>query len=461
MADVEEGEIVEIDFDAPPSRPGISQNRRTPEMMGGPRVAQGFLPGGRLIESFDYHHGQWLDRWNSPCVKQRNEFVERSNSDINYFRPIEKMQEIPPRVYNKWDRPHFEAGPMHAPWHPRGHFIGRRRRTFPSRVGRNNRLEKERERFGKDSIEFIDNGFPGGGGFRTAEFHHAAAVNEENWRYAPSHTRMNQSRQGWENTAKDSMEGRFRNDKDNAFLTRFEKIDRSRELNVRNSSNNDGSSTQRTEIDDDEYNLDDYQLLLERHRLIQQQLSVIGQQERDLKETLANKSFSDDFSDFVLVPNPNSPCDSVATAGLGNATSESHIENQHVLGAKVQISEKIVGAKQELEMKINENGGAIMKLSENDASLRTSNVLEINAENHTEAHPEKFMPQQVDQSRTSLQKSCEIIATQQKVKGKRKKRRERKKWLKQRLRENLQGFQKTSQSTEKVGPKDRASESAK
>ncbi|XP_065052847.1 zinc finger C3H1 domain-containing protein-like [Rhopilema esculentum] len=55
----------------------------------------------------------------------------------------------------------------------------------------------------------------------------------------------------------------------------------------------------------DEYDLDDYQLLLERHRLIQQQLSVIGQQEEYLEaQAFGSANFEDD-ADFVIVPDPN------------------------------------------------------------------------------------------------------------------------------------------------------------
>ena len=55
----------------------------------------------------------------------------------------------------------------------------------------------------------------------------------------------------------------------------------------------------------DEYDLDDFQLLLERHKLIQQQLTAIGRQERDLKTKMSRNNFLDAYSDFKLIPNPN------------------------------------------------------------------------------------------------------------------------------------------------------------
>lgn len=55
----------------------------------------------------------------------------------------------------------------------------------------------------------------------------------------------------------------------------------------------------------DEYDLDDFQLLLERHRLIQQQLAAIGRHERDLKESILSNRYLDDDPDFVVIPNPN------------------------------------------------------------------------------------------------------------------------------------------------------------
>ena len=55
----------------------------------------------------------------------------------------------------------------------------------------------------------------------------------------------------------------------------------------------------------DEYDLDDYQLLLERHRLIQQQLSVIGQQEQYLEAQASGSANFEDDADFVIVPDPN------------------------------------------------------------------------------------------------------------------------------------------------------------
>ena len=55
----------------------------------------------------------------------------------------------------------------------------------------------------------------------------------------------------------------------------------------------------------DEYDLDDFQLLLERHRLIQQQLAAIGRHERDLQESILSNRYLDDDPDFVVIPNPN------------------------------------------------------------------------------------------------------------------------------------------------------------
>ena len=67
--------------------------------------------------------------------------------------------------------------------------------------------------------------------------------------------------------------------------------------------------TETTKVSDlsqaDEYDLDNFQLLLERHRLIQQQLAAIGRHERDLEESILSNRYLDDDPDFVVIPNPN------------------------------------------------------------------------------------------------------------------------------------------------------------
>eukprot|EP00794_Sanderia_malayensis_P012998 gene12998-14336_t len=66
-----------------------------------------------------------------------------------------------------------------------------------------------------------------------------------------------------------------------------------------------GLESSHSKGESDEYDLDDFQLLLERHRLIQQQLSAIGKQEKDLEEKIASNEYFDEFTDFQLTPNPN------------------------------------------------------------------------------------------------------------------------------------------------------------
>ena len=349
MGDVEEGEIVEADSELKSPRPSLMDpSPCSPEI--GQKNDGSFWLNRRGIESFDYNHGRWMDRQMISARRQeRYEGANMHECNVKNSglgqneRKSDQVQHSDPDYYHREERPYFDTRFPPQQRHLRGSYFGRKRRFPPQRGGRGQRREHPRDRFRNNPREMAVNDVQctepwqvGHFQIRRHEHYHKGvspqilSENEgfpQHRRYDPYHNRQHP-------VPSESSE---------TFVDRFERVDKTREENLRLNEKanmmettekgcNDGDFvfdeyqqllehhrlTQQQAPDvgekegDSDYNLNEYQLLLERYRLIQQHLTAIGEKERSLQERVEKEDGFAESSDFEVIPNPNSPRENVA-----------------------------------------------------------------------------------------------------------------------------------------------------
>ena len=303
MGDVEEGEIVEVDFNAKSPRPPIWAEHGNQESLEPFGNGADFWPERRKVESFDYNHGYWMDRGlNTRAL--RGERYANAPGGGGYFndrrgghsgRQSDKQQ-----GYYREERLRSDVDWILPQKHRRIPYFGRKRRLMPQRMGFLERKEYQREGYRNYSRELAANDLQSND-FRQAGYHHFNRPVDGYRRLLPINLREREVSKPA--SIQHEQGGVSQLYKEEDFLAKFERVDKSREENLRQLERKD------MKRNDDEYSMDDYELLLERHRLIQQQLTAIGQRERNIKKRMQNEIYHDDFSDFEVVPNPNSPGD--------------------------------------------------------------------------------------------------------------------------------------------------------
>ena len=314
MGDVEEGEIVEADRELNSPKPlvdRVNHSRCLPEIVQKSEGSRRFWPERRGIESFDYKHGRWMDRQMISARRQerseRANFLEQSRGrrvGLNEGK-LESVQDCN-ADFHRGERPKLDARLAPQQRHIRAPYFGRKRRPMPHhRGGHIARRGYLRGRFRNDSQQMPVN---------------YLQVNDP-WEAGDSQTRRHTVYDhGTVPQVSTEEGGMFQNRghipyqhrSDETFMERFERLDKSREENLRLSERSNVNETAMKGANgDEEYNLDEYQLLLERHRLIQQQLSAIGEKERSLQQRMHKEPYFGDSSDFEVIPNPNSPGDNI------------------------------------------------------------------------------------------------------------------------------------------------------
>lgn len=299
MGDVEEGEIIDADYVVPISRPAIQHERGTPEMIENFRGPPGFWSDRQMIKSFDYNHGRWHDRWSAPGADCRDQRLERQSMTVEYDRPDGRKIETFKQMNYKGERPNLDV-PMPEPSHTRLQYFGRKS-YVPTRHGiARDRFRNRRSLTGNGSSNFRD--------FRRPTLVQKRRLDDCSQFHATMAGKEDEITRRQDMNPLQGRPNYLQSEKDNRYMAR---LDKSREESVILSEIRQKSFPKEKEVRGDEYDLDDYQLLLERHKLIQQQLTAIGVQETNLQKMIVKNALNDEFSDFVVVPNPNSPLDSV------------------------------------------------------------------------------------------------------------------------------------------------------
>jgi len=346
MGDVEEGEIVDIDNEIRPPMMGF--HPCSPEINEMCEDYYSPLPERRSIESFDYNHGRWMDRGMILSRRQdRHEWVNRTEDTTNDRRVvhIDRQPNVAHDYYNsdnsfREERPNLDVRrpPQHR--NSRGQYFGWKRRSMPHRFGQTGypgRREYSRGRY-RDHSRAMPVVNLQGTGARQEEYY--SPQRHKNDHKIPMHHSVLEDERVFQPRDYNHQHRRqhpLRNKADETFIDRFERVDKIREegVGVVERENADGavkkgytdieyssyrskpniehqnpieqqpSVTSRNEADDD-YNLDEYQLLLERHRLIQQYLSAIGEKERNLQERMHEGTGFDDSVHFEALVNQNS-----------------------------------------------------------------------------------------------------------------------------------------------------------
>ena len=366
MGDVEEGEIIEIDSEIrPPMPPMMGFHHFSPEINECEDYYSSW-PERRTIESFDYNHGRWMDRSMISSRKQdRYERVNCIEGNANDRRVvhIDRQPNVAHDYYNsdnsfRAERPNLDSRRLPQQRNSRGQHFGWKRRPIPHRGGRTGypgRREYSRGRFRGHS-----KGMPGidlrGTSARQEEYY-SPQRHENDHKIPMPHSLSEDERlfQPREHYHQQRKQHPLHNKADEALIDRFEWVDKIREegIGVVDRENVDEgikkgytdseynnyrgkpnlvnqsppeqqpSVASRNEADDD-YNLDEYQLLLERHRLIQQYLSAIGEKERNLQERMHEATSFDDSANFDALTNQSLQREDKFTEQMPNKGSFCH-----------------------------------------------------------------------------------------------------------------------------------------